>query len=117
MIVAKKGRVVMLSGSPGGRTIINTVLCVLVNRLEFEMSPRESVDAPRLTMTWFPDTVTAEAEMHRDRSASLEQLRRMGHYIDPKPARQGDAHSIFVEGNGVIIGVADKRRGGAAAGY
>ncbi|HEV8605482.1 MAG TPA: gamma-glutamyltransferase [Tepidisphaeraceae bacterium] len=117
VIVVKNGRVVMVSGSPGGRTIINTVLCVLLNRLEFEMSPRESVDAPRLTMTWFPDKVTAEADMHRDRSASLDELRRMGHFIDPKAARQGDAHSIFVEGGGVIIGVADKRRGGAAAGY
>jgi len=117
VIVAKNGRVVMISGSPGGRTIINTVLCVLINRLEYGMSGRESVDAPRVNMTWFPDKVTAEAEVFKDHSAALEQLERMGHYIDPKPARQGDAHSIFVESDGRIIGVADKRHAGAAAGY
>jgi len=117
VIVAKSGRVVMVSGSPGGRTIINTVLCVLINRLEYGMSGREAVDAPRLNMTWFPDKVTAEADMFKDHSAALEQLERMGHYIDRKPARQGDAHSIFVESDGRIVGVADKRRGGAAAGY
>jgi gamma-glutamyltranspeptidase/glutathione hydrolase len=117
VIVTKNGKVVMISGSPGGRTIINTVLCVLINRLEFGMTPRESVDAPRLNMTWFPDKVTAEADMFKDHSASLNQLEKMGHYIDPKPARQGDAHSIFVEIDGRIIGVADKRHGGEGAGY
>jgi gamma-glutamyltranspeptidase/glutathione hydrolase len=116
-IVTKDGRVVMITGSPGGRTIINTVLCVLINRLEYGMTPREAVDAPRLNMTWFPDKVTVEADMFKDHSSALEQLERMGHYIDRKPARQGDAHSIFVEGDGRIVGVADKRRGGAAAGY
>jgi len=117
VIVTKDGRVVMICGSPGGRTIINTVLCVVINRLEYHMSPRESVDAPRINMTWFPDKVTAEADMLKDHSATLEQLRNMGHYVDPKPARQGDAQSIFVESDGRIIGVADKRRGGGAAGY
>ncbi len=117
VIVTKNGRVVMISGSPGGRTIINTVLCVLINRLEFGMRPRESVDAPRLNMTWFPDKVTAEADMFKDHSASLNQLEKMGQYIDPKPARQGDAHSIFVEIDGRIVGVADKRHGGEGAGY
>ncbi|HEV8378189.1 MAG TPA: gamma-glutamyltransferase [Tepidisphaeraceae bacterium] len=117
VIVMKDGRVVMITGSPGGRTIINTVLCVLINRLEYQMTGRESVDAPRLNMTWFPDKVTAEADLHKDHSATLEQLRNMGHYVDPKPARQGDAQSIFVETDGRIIGAADKRRGGGAAGY
>jgi gamma-glutamyltranspeptidase / glutathione hydrolase len=117
VIVTKDGRVVMICGSPGGRTIINTVLCVLINRLEYQMSPRESVDAPRINMTWFPDKVTAEADLHKAHSATLEQLRNMGHYVDPKPARQGDVHGVFVEDDGRIIGVADKRRRGGAAGY
>jgi gamma-glutamyltranspeptidase/glutathione hydrolase len=116
-IVMKDGRVVMVAGSPGGRTIINTVLCVLINRLEYQMTPRESVDAPRINMTWFPDKVTAEAGMFKEHSATVEQLGRMGHYVDPKPARQGDVHAIFVESDGRIIGVADKRHGGGAAGY
>jgi gamma-glutamyltranspeptidase len=68
-------------------------------------------------MTWFPDKVTAEADMHKDHSAALEQLHNMGHFIDPKPQRQGDVHAIFVESDGRIVGVADKRHGGAAAGY
>src|SRR6267142_3003754 len=77
VIVTRDGRVVMIAGSPGGRTIINTVLCVLINRLEYGMTGRDSVDAPRLNMTWFPDKVTAEADMFKDHSAALEQLRKM----------------------------------------
>jgi gamma-glutamyltranspeptidase/glutathione hydrolase len=117
VIVAKDGKVVMLTGSPGGRTIINTVLCVLINRLEYQMPPRDCVDAPRLNMTWFPDKVTAEAALHKDHAPALDELKKMGHTVDPKPARQGDAHTIIISEDGTILGLADKRRGGSAAGY
>ena len=46
-IVLKDGKVVLVTGSPGGRTIINTVLCVVLNVMEFGMPGREAVDAPR----------------------------------------------------------------------
>jgi gamma-glutamyltranspeptidase len=55
------------------------------------------------------------AEKHAD---ALQKLRDMGHVIDRKPARQGDAHSLRVDPrSGVYEGVADRRRDGAATGY
>lgn len=117
VIVAKDGRPAMITGSPGGRTIINTVLCVLINRLEFDMSPRDCVVAPRISMTWLPDVVTLEPGLARDHAAAIDSLKAIGHIVNDKPREQGDAHSIFIEEDGTIVGVADRRRNGAAAGY
>src|SRR5581483_287654 len=54
-VVAKDGRVVLVTGSPGSRTIINTVLNVVVNVIDYGMGARQAVDAPRLHHAWFPD--------------------------------------------------------------
>jgi len=120
-IVARDGRAVLVTGSPGGRTIINTVLCVVLNVLEFDMSPRTAVDAPRLHHPWFPDEVKLEASAEPISPQSIEQLQRMGHVIsrvdsDGEPHVQGDAHTIFIR-DGIRYGVADHRIHGCAAGY
>src|SRR5687768_17466397 len=76
-IVARDGKVVLVTGSPGGRTIINTVLCVVLNVLEFDMPLREAVDAARLHHQWFPDAVRVERQWldrHRD---AIDALRRL----------------------------------------
>src|SRR4029079_8595934 len=57
VLIYKDGKPVLITGSPGGRTIINTVAFVLVNYLDFGMSATEAVDAPRLHHQWLPDTV------------------------------------------------------------
>ena len=117
VIVTKEGEPVLVTGSPGGRTIINTMFCLLVNVLEYEMSPREAVDAPRFHHAWMPDTVAMESGLLTDHEQEVEQLRAMGHSINPKPSRQGDAHSIFIDQEkGMRLGVADKRRDGWAEG-
>jgi len=117
-IVAKDGKVVLITGSPGGRTIINTVLCVVLNVLEFDMPLREAVDAPRMHHAWFPDSVRVEAGLLESHEAALRKLREMGHTIERRPVRQGDAHSIRVDPRrGIYQGVADRRRDGSAAGY
>ena len=59
-IVAKDGKPVLVTGSPGGRTIINTVLCVVVNVIDFDMPIQDAVDAPRLHHQWFPDEAKFE---------------------------------------------------------
>ena len=114
-VVAKDGRVVLVTGSPGGRTIINTVLCVVLNVLEFRMTPREAVDAPRLHHQWLPDRLLIEAAAARERSDLVAALRALGHAVEERP-RQGDAHTIYVADDGRRIGAADRRRSGAAAG-
>ena len=121
VIVARDGRVVLVTGSPGGRTIINTVLCVVLNALEFEMPPGTSVQAPRMHHPWFPDEVLLETGNDGASSRTLDELRAMGHRIRTRnksgtPYVQGDGHSIFVR-NGVYRGIADHRIHGGAAGY
>lgn len=113
-IVAKNGKVVLVTGSPGSRTIINTVLCVLVNVLDFDMDVAAAVAAPRLHHQWFPDEARFEdMDAHPETMAAL---RKLGHRL--VRARQGDAHTIMVDRQtGERIGAADKRIHGKAAGH
>jgi gamma-glutamyltranspeptidase/glutathione hydrolase len=114
-IVAKNGKVLLITGSPGSRTIPNTVLCVVVNVLDFEMDVQAAVDAPRIHHPWFPD----ELRMERLRShpETVERLKAMGHHVAGERS-QGDAHSIFVDPvTGIYRGAPDRRIMGQAAGY
>jgi gamma-glutamyltranspeptidase/glutathione hydrolase len=113
-IVAKGGKVLLVTGSPGSRTIINTVLNVVVNVIDFGMDVQSAVDAPRLHQAWFPDEVRFEGTSEYPKL--VEQLRAMGH--DIHPTRQGDAHSIYVDPKtGAYQGAADPRIRGKAVGY
>jgi gamma-glutamyltranspeptidase/glutathione hydrolase len=124
-IVARDGKPVLITGSPGGRTIINTVLCVVVNVCEFEMDLPAAVDAPRLHHGWFPDRVQIEAvddangngrqAKQAARQKLIESLQALGHDVRTSE-RQGDAHSILIR-SGVYRGYADPRIAGRAAGY
>jgi gamma-glutamyltranspeptidase/glutathione hydrolase len=113
-IVAKDGKVVLITGSPGSRTIINTVLCIVVNVIDFDMPIRQAVDAPRLHHQWFPDY--ARFEGTSEYPAAVEKLRKMGHHMGG--SRQGDAHSIYVDPkSGAYIPGEDHRIMGKAAGF
>jgi len=120
VIIARDGHVVLVTGSPGGRTIINTVLQVVLNVVEFEMDLPDSVASPRLHHQWFPDQLEFEG-LNEDRySAAVDQLRAAGHSLrlPGGSGRQGSAHSILVDPRtGTLHGVADRRCGGEASGY
>jgi gamma-glutamyltranspeptidase/glutathione hydrolase len=117
-IVARDGRVKMVTGSPGTRAIPNTLLCILVSVLDFEMSPEAAVESPRLSHEWMPDQISFEApERYPELVKSLSAL---GHTIvrtGPRP--QGGAHTIWVIEPNRYVGVADPRRSdkSSAAGY
>ncbi len=114
-LVKKDGKLFMVLGSPGGPTIINTVLQIILNVVDFGMDIQEAVDAPRLHHQWLPDRILAEPDaLVRDVE---ENLRRRGHKIELRE-KIGDAHSIAVElESGVRLGAPDPRRGdGTAAG-
>ncbi len=106
-IAVKDGKVRLVTGSPGGRTIPNTTLWVVLNVLEFGLSPREAVEAPRTHHPWFPDVLTLEGTSWD--AATREALAALGHRIKVG-GTQGDAHTIVVDEAGVIHGVPDPRR-------
>ncbi len=113
-IVAKNGKVVLITGSPGSRTIINTVLQVVLNVVDFDMTVRDAVDAPRLHHSWFPDHIAFEGKT--EYADAVKKLREMGHNV--VGTRQGDAHSIWVDPKtGTYHGAEDRRIDGKAAGY
>ena len=106
-IVSKQGKVVLITGSPGGRTIINTVFCVVLGVTEFGMPVRAAVDAPRMHHQWLPDAVTIERDGAPD--DLVQKLRAMGHTVEIGKGHQGDANSIGVDAGGTAWGAADKR--------
>ncbi|MFO0821583.1 MAG: gamma-glutamyltransferase [Gemmataceae bacterium] len=113
VIVMKDGKPVLITGSPGGRTIINTVLCVVVNVIDFDMSVQDAVSASRLHHQWFPDVLRFEGVKQHPKL--VEELKKMGHTVTEH--RQGDAHSIGIDPKtGLRTGVADKRLDGKAVG-
>jgi gamma-glutamyltranspeptidase/glutathione hydrolase len=113
-LVAKDGKIVLVTGSPGSRTIMNTVLCVVVNTLDFDMDLQAAVDAPRLHHAWFPDTVRFEGVGKY--AEVVRRLEAMGHTV--RGTRQGDAHSIALDRKtGRYIGAADHRIDGKVSGF
>ncbi len=116
VVVAREGRAVLVTGSPGGRTIINTVLQVVLNVLEHKLPLEQAVAAPRWHHAWFPDVVRFEGADRPEHAPLLEELRRRGHRVDARAEPQGDAHSIAIGADGTLTGVADPRISGFAAG-
>ena len=112
-LVMKEGRVVLVTGTPGGRTIINTVLSVVTNVIDFGMTVRQAVDAPRMHHQWLPDV--AKLEPGRVSSDAHRELESRGHKLDDKH-KQGDVHSIWIDpATGLRHGAADRRISGHAA--
>ncbi len=105
-LVLKDGKVRVVTGSPGGRTIPNTTLWVILNVLEFGLSPTEAVGAPRTHHQWFPDVLHLEGKWE---PTTLEALSSFGHKLKTGGI-QGDAHTIIVDEAGLIFGVPDPRR-------
>ena len=106
-IVTKGGKLFMVTGSPGGRTIINTVMEVVLNATGFGMNAREAVDAPRLHHQWLPDVATFEHGALPD--STLARLQAMGHTVEQR-GRQGDAHTIIFDPKTKIAYGANDRR-------
>jgi gamma-glutamyltranspeptidase / glutathione hydrolase len=115
-IVAHDGRLVAVVGSPGGRTIINTVLQVVLNIVEHGMDIREAVDAPRMHHQWLPDRISIEEAGAAEQV--LDRLRGMGHEVRVL-GRQGSVHAIMIDPQtDERLGAADHRDGDSgAAGY
>ena len=115
-IVLKDGKVWFAIGSPGGPTIINTVLQVIVNVIDFGMNIQQAIDAPRFHHQWMPDQIQFEPMgINRDTRAALE---RKGHAFAEKPGNMGDAEGVMIDPKtGMRLGASDPRLGGVPVGY
>jgi len=115
-IVAKDGALFMVTGSPGGRTIINTTLQTILNVVDHGMNAQAAVDAGRIHHQWLPDRISYEAQLFSP--DTLRLLEAMGHETRAQ-GRQGVAEVIVVNPEtGVLEGGVDGRApDGGAAGY
>jgi gamma-glutamyltranspeptidase/glutathione hydrolase len=112
-IVVRDGKPVLVTGSPGGRTIINTVLHVVLGVTAWNLVGRQAVDAPRSHHQWLPDRLSIEANgVSED---TLGRLKALGH--DARLAGvQGSAQTIWFHPiTGTAFGVADRRDATAKA--
>ncbi len=113
VIVARGSRLVLVTGSPGGRTIINTSLDVVLGVTAWGLNGRDAVDAPRMHHQWLPDRLSIEANGVSDEVQAA--LKALGHDVRVG-GTQGSAQTIWVHPNtGAIYGVADKRSPDAKA--
>ena len=106
-IVTKDGKLVMVTGSPGGRTIINTVLLTILNVIDFGMNAQEAVDAGRIHHQWLPDRITYEEFGFS--ADTIAALNAMGHTLEQNQ-NQGVAQVIvYNAADDMLEGGLDRR--------
>jgi gamma-glutamyltranspeptidase / glutathione hydrolase len=113
-IIAKDGKLFMVTGTPGGRTIINTVLQTILNVIDFGMNAQEAVDYGRMHHQWLPDRISYER--HGFSPDTIALLEKMGHTMR-EGGNQGANQVIVVnQDDGWLEGGLDRRPpdGGAA---
>jgi gamma-glutamyltranspeptidase / glutathione hydrolase len=112
--VLKDGRLVMATGSPGGSTIISTVLQIILNVIDHGLNVAEAENAPRAHDQLWPDELRIERGMSPD---TVRLLEAMGHKVVIRNA-MGSANTILRAPDGELEGASDLRqRGTLAVGY
>ena len=121
MIFTPDGKPLVAFGSPGGATIINSVLNVALNLIDHKMTIQQAIDAPRLSVT-SPGAVVAGVQVVNVAvdpgfpQATIDGLRALG-YTVPAPAAIGSVQAVLVDPKtGKQYGAADARREGTVIG-
>ena len=115
-LVEKDNKLWMSLGTPGGSTIITSVLQTILNVYEFNMSMQQAVDAPRFHHQWLPDVVKVEATSFD--AKTIKNLENKGYVIDYKnPSSIGTVDAILVLPDGSFEAGADKRGDDTAVGF
>jgi gamma-glutamyltranspeptidase / glutathione hydrolase len=113
-LVTEGNQLTLATGSPGGSTIITTVLQVLLNVLVHDQDAEKAVASPRLHHQWRPEELMMERWGFDD--ATVQDLQRRGHQIR-MGTDWGNANLILVKPDGSLEGAADPRGEGTASGY
>jgi gamma-glutamyltranspeptidase/glutathione hydrolase len=115
-IVEKNNKLFMTLGTPGGSTIITSVMQTILNVHEFDMGMQEAVDAPRFHHQWLPDEIRMEPNLF-DRNL-IKQLENLGYSINEKDAPViGKVDGILVLDDNTYEGGADYRGDDTAVGF
>lgn len=115
-IVLKDGKFWFALGSPGGPTIINTVMQTIINVIDHGMNIQQAIDWPRFHHQWMPDEIRWEPlGISPD---TMQKLTSMGHKFAERPGNMGDCEAVMIEDKtGVRLGGSDGRRNGYSVGY
>ncbi|WP_017462829.1 gamma-glutamyltransferase [Dyella ginsengisoli] len=115
-IVLKDGKLFMVTGSPGGSTIITTVMQSITNVIDYGMNMQQAVNAPRMHHQWYPDAVIYEPGLFTD--AVKKELEGMGYKFKQVQSWGADEAILRSPKTGLLEGANDRRRpSGLAAGY
>lgn len=114
-IVTQNGELRMVLGSPGGSTIITTVLQVFLNVAEYGMNIQQAVAAPRVHHQWLPEQIFYD-DYAFDKQ-TMKELKAMGHKMGQFGGYVGRADCIFVDSTGTRYGGADPRGEDWVSGY
>jgi len=115
-IIEKDGKLMMVVGTPGGSTIITSVLQTILNVHEFDMSMQEAVSQPRFHHQWLPDVVVMEPNSFD--SISKASLQKLGYHIRERNSLViGKVDAILVLKDGKLEGGADPRGDDTAVGF
>ena len=117
-IVLKDQQLFLVTGSPGGPTIINTVLQIISNVIDFNQSATQAVESPRIHHQWMPDQLSYERNGLSTDTANV--LKSLGHSFKERAsyegAYQGDGETIMVDPKTKLrLGAADPRKGDSKA--
>jgi len=114
-IVELNGKLSMVLGSPGGPTIITSVLQTLLNFYEFEYDMQESVDASRFHHTWLPNKIFYEKNTFS--KMVKDNLLNKGYTLNPNYSTIGRVDAIHIDENKIFYGGEDKRGDDKSIGY